>query len=143
VVFASEQSFLPTIAKYIVPKQTKSVSRTPELIDRGFLVIKKLINSSVYLFQKTLVSVKYRYFLGQKQLDVLRQNYLEKLERVVGARGRPLVDGMLFGNLSGISQEVYHSFKVIGILHILSASSANFTFFMQFFLFFLQPSVAT
>lgn len=124
---------------YIRDKQTKSLSSRLRLIDEAILNGKTLMNEAMCFFKKTLVSVKYRCLLGQKWLNSKRQVYLKRLERVVGPRGRPLVQGMLFGDLSGINQETYHSFKVIGILHILSASSANFTIFLHFLLFFLKP----
>ena len=128
-----------TINKYIRDKQTKSVSDQVGLIDKAIFSIKRTMSQSMQTFSKVAVSVKTRYLLGQKYLNSKRQFYLESLERVVGSRGLPLVEGMLFGDLSSISQETYHSFKVIGILHILSASSANFTIFLQFFLLFLKP----
>ena len=139
VFLPSRWSILSIQSNYIKEKQTKSSSSQLNGIDRAIFELKKLINGFIYLFNKAVVSVKYRYLLSQKQLSIQRETYLERLEGVIGARGRPLVEGMLFGDLSGISQETYHSFKVIGILHILSASSANFTLFLQFLLFFLKP----
>lgn len=131
----------PNIDKYIRDEQTESLSSRADTIDRLIFNLKELINKSIYLLSRVGVSVKTRYLLWQKRLNLQRQLSLESLEKVVGPRGLPLVEGMLFGELSGISQETYHSFKVIGILHILSASSANFTIFLQFFLFFLKPLV--
>jgi len=135
----SSQLNLPIRSNYITDKQTKSSSSRANMTDRGIFEAKKLINEHIYSFSKLVVSVKYRYLLSQKHLSMQRKAHLKKLEGVVGARGRPLVEGMLFGDLSGISQETYHSFKVIGILHILSASSSNFSIFLQFLLFFLKP----
>lgn len=135
----SNELILPIRVNYIRDKQTKSLSSQVCLIDRVIFNVKKLINTSIQIFRRTLLSVKSRYLLGQNQLNLQRELSLKRLERVVGARGLPLVQGMLFGDLSGINQETYHSFKVIGILHILSASSANFTIFLHFFLFLLRP----
>ena len=138
--FLSSNGVNPSILdNYIRDKQTKSLSSQPSLIDETILNLKILVNESISLFKKIVASVKYRSLLGQKWLNSKRQFFLKRLERVVGPRGRPLVEGMLFGDLSGINQETYHSFKVIGILHILSASSANFTIFLHFLLFFLKP----
>lgn len=135
----SSMCFLPIFNDYIINEQNKSLSSQVCLIDRGILSVKKLMNKAIQILDKVLVSVKNRYLIWQNQLNLRRELSLKSLERVVGTRGLPLVEGMLFGDLSGISQETYHSFKVIGILHILSASSANFTIFLHFFLFFLKP----
>lgn len=124
---------------YIRDRQSQSLSSQLSLIDRVIFSVKKLIDTSIQILRAILVSVKSRYLLGQNWLNLQRELSLKRLERVVGARGLPLVEGMLFGDLSGVSQATYHSFKVIGILHILSASSANFTIFLHFFLFFLKP----
>lgn len=125
--------------KYIRAKHKQSLSRLAKPTDRLFFEIKRLINTSIYLFKKAFVSVKYRYLLGLNHLEQARQSYLESLEGLIDSRGLPLVKGMLFGDLSSVDQGTYHSFKVIGILHILSASSANFTIFLSFFLLFLKP----
>jgi len=125
--------------KYIRAKHKQSLSRLAKQIDRLFFEIKRLINTSIYLFKKAFVSVKYRYLLGRNHLEQQRQFYLESLEGLIGPRGLPLAKGVLFGDLSSVDQGTYHSFKVIGILHILSASSANFTIFLSFFLLFLKP----
>lgn len=135
----SSEHILPTLANCIRDKQTKSLSSQLCLIDRALFSVKKLMNESIHAFSKALVSVKTRHLLWQNQLKSRRKLSLKSLERVVTARGVPLVEGMLFGDLSGIGQETHHSFKVIGILHVLSASSANFTIFLHFFLFFLKP----
>jgi competence protein ComEC len=135
----SDTPFEPKNDQYIKDKHKESLSRVMVAIDSASFLSKRLINSIIDLSYQEFISVKYRYLLGQKSLEHWRQHSLEELEGLVGARGLPLVKGMLFGDLSGIDQEMYHSFKVIGILHILSASSANFTIFLHFCLFFLKP----
>jgi competence protein ComEC len=124
---------------YIASEQRKSVSKHAVTTDRMICELKRLINSLVRLSSNLLVSVKHRYLSGQESLNHWRTTSLKSLEEVVGARGAPLVKGVLFGDVSGIDQETYHSFRVIGILHILSASSANFTVILAFFLFLLKP----
>jgi ComEC/Rec2-related protein len=142
-IFASSngQSKPPTDQKdqYIKDKHTISLSRFKGLIDRLNFWLKRLINGFFDLLEKLRASVKYRYLQSQKALAYQRQFYLKRLEGLIGARGLPLVKGLLFGDLSSIDQGTYHSFKVIGILHILSASSANFTIFLEFCLFFIKP----
>lgn len=132
-------AFLQKNSEYIKGKHSESLSRARVLIDKLIFLSKGLINRSFYLLHRTYSSVEYRYLLGQKALEHKRSYSLKKLEELIGARGLPLVKGMLFGDLSGIDRETYHSFKVIGILHVLSASSANFTIFLHFCLFFIRP----
>lgn len=125
--------------KYIKEKLIKSLSGQSILIDKRKFLAKGLIDSYFNLINKILVSVKDRYLLGQSMIESKREYFLESLEGMVGARSAPLAKGLLFGDVSGISQDTYHSFKVIGILHILSASSANFTIFLHFALLFFRP----
>ncbi len=125
--------------QYIKDKQNKSFSKICGWIDNGIFYQKSLLNSIIYLFKTVSVSVKYRYISSQEFLVAWRKFYLKKLEELIGSRGRPLAEGLLFGDVSGIDQDTYHSFKVIGILHILSASSANFSIFLHFCLFFIKP----
>lgn len=131
--------FVGSKRQYIRAEHKSSLSRQAWLLDKSILWLKMTINSAIHFFNQSLISVKYRYLLGQKILNEKRNNSLKKLEGIIGTRGAPLVKGMLFGDLSGIDRETYHSFKVIGILHVLSASSANFAVFLNFCLFFLKP----
>ena len=135
----SDGSFWLDSREYIKDKQSKSFSRLSVLFDRGVLMVKSLIDSFICSLKFILVSVKHRYLLSQSSLSAERELFLKRLEGLVGSRGRPLAEGLLFGDVSGIDRETYHSFKVIGILHILSASSANFTLILQFILFLLGP----
>ena len=139
-------SFLPSLspnwrilAQYIKDRQSQSSSSLIPPIDKEFFLLKRLTSQSFSFIKRELISVKYRYLSWQKSLIKLRSLFLKKLEETAGPRGRPLAEGMIFGDLSSISQDIYHSFKVIGILHLLSASSANFTLFLNFCLFFCQP----
>lgn len=127
--------------QYIKYKHKESVSSNSLLFDRLLFWLKRAINQFFSLINIFIDSVKYRYLLGQFFLEKQKDIYLERLERVVGSRGLPLVKGVLFGDASSIDQETHHSFKVIGILHVLSASSANFTVFLYFLLFFIRPII--
>lgn len=125
--------------QYIKAKQKKSSSSQVAIIDSSLNWLKRLIEGYLIITNDIIASVKDRYLVGQVVLKSKRTYFLESLERAVGARSAPLAKGLLFGDISGVSQEVYHSFKVIGILHILSASSANFTIFLHFGLLFWRP----
>lgn len=125
--------------EYIKDKQNISSSNWKVKVDKARAVKKRLINSLYKLFYNLWLSVKDRYLLGQNILRQSRDSFLEDLEELHGSRSVPLAKGLLFGDVSGISQDVYHSFKVIGILHILSASSANFSIFLHFGLLFFLP----
>jgi ComEC/Rec2-related protein len=145
-IAASKRPFVPSwwpkylaIGQYIKEKQNKSLSSRRGSYDSGAIRVKRLINSLFNLCEIGVASVKGRLSLGQKRLVQRRSSFLESLEEVLEPRSVPLANGLLFGDISGISQDTYHSFKVIGILHILSASSANFTIFLQFGLLFCRP----
>lgn len=127
------------LGQYIKDKQSKSFSNQSLVTDKGILWLKSLIDRSICFFEYILDSVKDRYLSSQNSLSKMRDLFLERLEGLIGPRGRPLAEGLLFGDISGIDREIYHSFRVIGILHILSASSANFTLILQFVLFWLSP----
>lgn len=127
------------LGQYIKDKQSKSFSNQSSMTDKGILWLKSLIDRSICFFKYSLDSVKDRYLSSQNSLSKMRDLFLERLEGLIGPRGRPLAEGLLFGDISGIDRETYHSFRVIGILHILSASSANFTLILQFVLFWLSP----
>ena len=69
----------------------------------------------------------------------MREKLVWLLEENFSSREATLGKAFVFADLSGAPESIYHSFKVIGILHLLSASSANFTLFLNFCLFFCQP----
>lgn len=127
------------LANYIKEKQILSSSSLYALTDTLFFETKRLIDSLFTLIEITSVSVKVSYKASQKYLAGRREYFLKSLEGSLDSRSLPLAKGLLFGDVSGISQELYHSFKVIGILHVVSASSANFTLFVHFGLWFCRP----
>ncbi len=127
------------VGEYIKEKQSESVSRQVVLIDSSTFWLKRLIDELIKLERYFLISVKDRFNTSQKALLHWRNSFLESLEGSPDSRSAPLANGLLFGDVSGISQDDYQSFKVIGILHILSASSANFTIFLHFGLLFWRP----
>ena len=132
--FLSEiTSFLVILDKYKEKNRTISTSRGLRLFDKAFFIVKRLINLSFDVLKIFLVSVKKWYFDFKMSLLSCRELFLWLLEEEIFPRGRPLAKGMLLGDTSSISQELYHSFKVIGILHLLSASSSNLNLFLSFF----------
>jgi competence protein ComEC len=125
--------------EYIKDKQTKSVSSQASPADSLVFWSKSLINSLLSFIYLMWHSVKSRVLSCLELPSLWRCAFLERLERHLDARGVPLAQGMLFGDLSGMPQELYQSFKVIGILHILSASSQNFSTFLNFFRSLTRP----
>lgn len=124
---------------YIKEKQSKSSSNKSNVIANGIFELKRLIGGFFTIYEYLQVSVKDRYYQGQKLLEFNRLTFLKILEGHLDSRSLPLAKGLLFGDVSGVDRETYHSFKVIGILHILSASGANFILVIQFFLFLCKP----
>jgi len=126
-------------AEYIKDKQTKSLSSQASTADSLVFWSKSLMNSLLSLFYLMWSSVKTRVLPYLQWPSRWRDVFLERLEEHLDARGVSLAQGMLFGDLSGMPQELYQSFKVIGILHILSASSQNFSTFLGFFRTLTKP----
>lgn len=126
-------------AEYIKDKQTKSLSSQVSTTDSLVFWSKSLMNSLLSLFYLMWSSVKTRVLTCLQWPSRWRDVFLERLEEHLDARGVSLAQGMLFGDLSGMPQELYQSFKVIGILHILSASSQNFSTFLGFFRTLTKP----
>ncbi len=123
----------PLNSQYIKEKQTASVSSQHGAADSLVFGVKSLISQALTSFHSMWVSVNTRLLRLFKLPELWRAAFLERLEGRLDARGLPLAQGMLFGDLSSMPQDIYHSFKVIGILHVLSASSANFSTLLQFF----------
>ena len=130
---AEKEQFFKNILKYKEKNRTISTSRVLSLFDKFFFIVKRLINHCFVLLKICLVSVKSWYFDFENCVFTFRKAFLWLLEEAIFPRGRPLAKGMLLGDTSSISQELYHSFKVIGILHLLSASSSNLNLFLSFF----------
>ena len=101
--------------------------------DKSIFIVKRLINQFLTISDLILVSVKKWCFTCKKQIFIFRNYFLWILEKEFFPRGRPLAQGMLLGDTSGVSQELYQYFKVIGILHLLSASSSNLNLFLSIF----------
>lgn len=136
---SSEDGLVGQWDEYIKEKQSQSLSSQSWLTDRFILPLKRLIRSGFDLWQLLIDSVKVSYLTSQNHWQRQRQFFLKTLEGTLDSRALPLAQGLLFGDISGVSQETYHSFKVIGILHVVSASSANFTLFLHFGLLCLRP----
>ena len=118
---------------YNAKEQTISASRERSWLSEPFLMIKGLILRLKECFLLSLNSLKYRFILSENGLLKLRQKLVWLLEGNISSRGVTLAEGFLFGELSGASQELYQSFKVIGILHLIAASSANVYLLLHFF----------
>lgn len=119
--------------------QNRSVSNQSSVTDRGEKIEKRLIVKSKEVLTLSLLSVKNQLFLGWNYLLQWRKIFLEHLEEAFSPRDASLVKGLLLGDASSVSQDLYHSFKVIGILHILSASAQNLNVLLSMFTLILRP----
>lgn len=120
---------------YINENQSRIISSYHAVVAIGGKIEKRLIACYKTLIDFFKVSVKNLVFLMKRATDGLKEFFLKKLERELVPRDASLVTGLLFGDTSSISQDIYHSFKVIGILHVLSASASNLNAFLLFFSF--------
>jgi competence protein ComEC len=63
----------------------------------------------------------------------MREKLAWILEGHFSTREATLGKAFVFADLSGAPESIYHSFKVIGILHLIAASSANIYLILSFF----------
>lgn len=113
--------------------QTRSAISQNKLLLNIFLAIKRLIDWSKSSIKLVYFSLKYRFFALENALAKFRKNLVWQLEGNFSSREADLGKAFIFAQLSGAPEELYHSFKVIGILHLIAASSANIYLLLSFF----------
>ena len=123
----------PLQGNYNKDEQTISVSNYQARLLGLFYKGKGLIDQLKTRINFCLFSLKYRFFTVFKPLSLFRQNSIWILEENFSSREADLAQALVFAELSGASSELYHSFKVIGILHLLAASSANIYLCLELF----------
>lgn len=114
-------------------KQTISFSRQRQTSVSLCENIKRLINSFKPVIEFIRLSGIYLISHIHLLLSRVRIFSLKSLEKTLFARDFTLVKALVFGDTSSINQDLYHSFKVIGILHVLSASAANLAILQEVF----------
>jgi competence protein ComEC len=118
--------------------QTRSFGRSSTCLLKMVGAIKRLLKATKESFSFMLFSLKYRFFCLKNQLLIVREKLVWLLEGSFSTREATLGKAFVFADLSGAPETVYHSFKVIGILHLIAASSAN----IHLILLFLKPLLA-
>lgn len=133
--FKSSQfyEFLPQVSDYFNNNHTRSSSSLGEWVLRVNQYIKSCIESVKVLVYSSLFSLKYRFFSLENQAVIMRKNIAWILEGNFSTREATLGKAFVFADLSGAPESIYHSFKVIGILHLVAASSANIYLILAFF----------
>jgi competence protein ComEC len=110
-----------------------SVSSRLERVSRIVTCLKGLLETTKSIIYSSIYSLKYRFFSFQNFALNLRQKLIWLLEGNFTTREATLGKAFVFADLSGAPETIYHSFKVIGILHLIAASSANIYLILSFF----------
>ncbi len=118
--------------------QTRSVSRPYICLLKLMQGLKRLLKATKEFLASILFSLKYRFFYLENQVLIVREKLIWLLEENFSTREATLGKAFVFAELSGAPETVYHSFKVIGILHLIAASSAN----IHLIFLFLKPFLA-
>ena len=129
---------LSQVGDYYKNIQTRSFSKSNAYLLKILNSLKRLLKATKGLFDLTYISLKYRFFRVKNQLLIMREKLVWLLEGSFSTREATLGKAFVFAELSGAPETLYHSFKVIGILHLIAASSAN----IHLILFFLKPLLA-
>lgn len=118
---------------YFKATQSRSVSsREGSLLSINQLV-KGLLETAKSVIYSCFFSLKYRFFELTNWALIMREKLVWILEENFSTREATLGKAFVFADLSGAPESIYHSFKVIGILHLIAASSANIYLILSFF----------
>jgi ComEC/Rec2-related protein len=126
------------VGDYFNSIQTRSFSSFTTSLLNIFSSSKRLLKATKELSISMLFSLKYRFFYFKNYLLFMREKLVWLLEGSFPTREATLGKAFVFAELSGAPETIYHSFKVIGILHLIAASSAN----IHLILLFLRPFLA-
>lgn len=124
---------LPQVSDYFNNHQTRSFGSLGEWVLSMKQQIKSCIESTKVVVYSILSSLKGRFFALKNQALIMRENLALILEGNFPTREATLGKAFVFADLSGAPESIYHSFKVIGILHLVAASSANIYLILAFF----------
>jgi len=113
------------VSDYFKRIQSRSVSSMEEWVLSLFERLKGLLETTKVIFYSSIFSLKHRFFWLKNQALIAREKLVWLLERNFSTREATLGKAFVFADLSGAPESLYHSFKVIGILHLIAASSAN------------------
>jgi ComEC/Rec2-related protein len=108
-----------------------TLSRISQVSASQFLKNKRAISSSFLLILKT---IKFFYYSGSVLKSDFWQikNLLVKNSKKTLDYGHfSLVEGMIFGDISAMDSKFKHDLKVIGMLHVVSASGYNISLLLS------------
>ena len=125
-VFTQEMHYFKEIQNASASSWNRRLSNINQLVKGLLATSKSIIYSSFF-------SLKYRFFDLQNQALIMREKLAWILEENFSTREATLGKAFVFADLSGAPESIYHSFKVIGILHLIAASSANIYLILSFF----------
>ena len=128
----------PQVSDYFKNIQNGSPSSSMGWVLKLFNYSKGLLETTKGLLHLSIFSLKYRLFWLKNEALNMREKLVCTLEGNFSTREATLGKAFVFADLSGAPESIYHSFKVIGILHLIAASSAN----IYLILAFLKPLLA-
>lgn len=141
VIYAGEYSgdsasflgILPRVREYYKHIHNISTSKVNVRVLEIIQSLKSFINEVKVLVSLLINSLKYRFFIFKNFALIMREKLVWLLEENFSSREATLGKAFVFADLSGAPESIYHSFKVIGILHLVAASSANIYLILDFF----------
>lgn len=83
-------------------------------------------------------SLKYWLCFLENEILSFKSLSLEKSNRLIGDQLSNLMFGLMFGAQNSLNSSLYHSFKIMGMLHICSASGFNVSIFSKAISFLLE-----
>ncbi len=124
--------FFPQVDDYFKDIQSGSFSSLSVYLLKLFQWLKGLLETTKTILFAGIFSLKYRFFWLKNHALIMREKLIWLLEENFPSREATLGKAFVFADLSGAPETIYHSFKVIGILHLIAASSANIYLIISF-----------
>lgn len=88
-------------------------------------------NQLISAFGLFVSSLKYWFQFIENEVFIFKSLCLEKSNHLIGHQLSNLMFGLVFGAQNSLNSSLYHSFKIMGMLHIWSASGFNVTLFSK------------
>lgn len=115
------------------------ISSKLTIFDNGSLFVKELIGKTIYFVQVLLVLPNDWLVVVKNISDQFRLVFLKSIRLSLPEPHSSLVVGMVLGNISGMSKELKHYLKIIGMLHVVSASGYNISLLISLIKPVIQP----
>jgi ComEC/Rec2-related protein len=117
--------FLPNCDQFEAVSLLEVVSSLSNKTDKSFFSPKRLEVQAVNQFQIKRASVKYWWSRAKIWSRVSKSYLLERIEPYLPSTHFSLVEGMVFGGATQLSQDLQRDFRVTGLTHVVSASGYN------------------